>query len=42
MEQAGTPVVFVHGLWLHATSWDPWVEFFREAGYAPVGPRLAG
>src|SRR5207342_3199541 len=29
------PVVFVHGLWLHATSWNPWIELFREAGYAP-------
>jgi pimeloyl-ACP methyl ester carboxylesterase len=32
------PVVFIHGLWLHATSWDPWVELFREAGYAPSAP----
>jgi hypothetical protein len=38
MEPAGTPVVFVHGLWLHPTSWGPWVEFFQEAGYAPVAP----
>jgi len=29
----GTPVLFIHGLWLHASSWDPWVEAFREAGY---------
>ena len=27
------PVVFVHGLWLHADSWQPWVEFFTAAGY---------
>jgi pimeloyl-ACP methyl ester carboxylesterase len=32
------PVVFIHGLWLHATSWQPWVEKFRAAGYAPVAP----
>ena len=38
MEPAETPVVFVHGLWLHATSWGPWVEFFQEAGYAPSHP----
>src|SRR5260221_3820588 len=38
----GRPVVFVHGLWLHATSWGPWVEFFREAGYAPVAPGWPG
>ena len=42
MEPAETPVVFVHGLWLHATSWDPWVEFFKEAGYAPVAPGWPG
>jgi pimeloyl-ACP methyl ester carboxylesterase len=27
------PVVFVHGLWLHAESWKNWIEFFREHGY---------
>jgi len=31
-----TPVVFVHGLWLLRTSWQPWEELFEEAGYAPV------
>ena len=25
-----TPVVFIHGLWLHATSWQPWVDLFRD------------
>jgi alpha-beta hydrolase superfamily lysophospholipase len=34
----GTPVVFIHGLWLHASSWDPWLDLFRAAGYAPVAP----
>jgi pimeloyl-ACP methyl ester carboxylesterase len=33
-----TPVVFIHGLWLHATSWAPWLELFGQAGYAPVAP----
>lgn len=28
-----TPVVFVHGLWLHAESWKSWVQLFRENGY---------
>ena len=31
-----TPVVFIHGLWLLASSWDRWAELFAEAGYAPV------
>ncbi|OFE17415.1 alpha/beta hydrolase [Humibacillus sp. DSM 29435] len=29
------PVVFIHGLWLHATSWQPWAELFTEHGYEP-------
>jgi hypothetical protein len=37
-----TPVVFIHGLWLHASSWDPWVELFAEAGYAPMAPGWPG
>ena len=32
-----TPVVFIHGLWLLAGSWDRWASVFEEAGYAPVG-----
>jgi pimeloyl-ACP methyl ester carboxylesterase len=27
------PIVFVHGLWLHAESWNNWIEFFRANGY---------
>jgi non-heme chloroperoxidase len=42
MASAGRPVVFVHGLWLHATSWDPWAEFFGAAGYAPLAPGWPG
>jgi non-heme chloroperoxidase len=33
-----TPVVFIHGLWLLASSWDRWAELFAQAGYAPVSP----
>ena len=36
------PVVFVHGLWLHADSWGPWVELFREAGYDAQAPGWPG
>lgn len=35
-------VVFVHGLWLHATSWDPWVEHFTFAGYTAQAPGWPG
>ena len=37
-----TPVVFIHGLWLHASSWGPWTDLFTEAGYAPVAPGWPG
>ena len=32
------PVVFIHGLWLLASSWDRWAEYFEQVGYAPVSP----
>jgi pimeloyl-ACP methyl ester carboxylesterase len=38
----GTPVLFIHGLWLHASSWAPWVETFRAAGYDPQAPGWPG
>jgi non-heme chloroperoxidase len=37
-----TPVVFVHGLWLLAGSWDNWVGAFEEAGYAALSPGWPG
>ena len=42
MTTTRTPVVFIHGLWLHATSWAPWVELFREAVVRAlrVGPTM--
>jgi len=32
------PVVFVHGLWLLASSWDNWRPFFEERGYTTLAP----
>jgi pimeloyl-ACP methyl ester carboxylesterase len=37
-----TPVIFIHGLWLHATSWAPWADAFRAAGYEPSAPGWPG
>ena len=37
-----TPVVFVHGLWLHSVSWEPWIELFNKAGYAASAPGWPG
>jgi pimeloyl-ACP methyl ester carboxylesterase len=32
------PVVFVHGLWLLASSWDRWAVVFEEAGLVALTP----
>jgi non-heme chloroperoxidase len=37
-----TPVVFIHGLWVHASSWDNWIELYRQAGYEPIAPHWPG
>jgi alpha-beta hydrolase superfamily lysophospholipase len=42
MASADKPAVFIHGLWLHATSWSSWLDLFREAGYEPVAPGWPG
>jgi non-heme chloroperoxidase len=36
------PVVFIHGLWIHSTAWQPWLELFRSAGYHPTAPGWPG
>jgi alpha-beta hydrolase superfamily lysophospholipase len=36
------PVVFIHGLWLHASSWQPWVDLFDQAGYVAAAPGWPG
>ena len=33
-----TPVVLIHGLWVLPSSWANWVDFFKQAGYAPLTP----
>ncbi|WP_433445877.1 esterase/lipase family protein [Streptomyces sp. CA-142005] len=37
-----TPVVFIHGLWLHGDSWAPWQELFEAAGHPTVAPGWPG
>ena len=37
-----TPIVFIHGLWLHATGWTDWLEMFESAGYDPGAPGYPG
>ncbi|MFF0818240.1 alpha/beta hydrolase [Rhodococcus sp. NPDC003318] len=36
------PVMFVHGLWMHASGWRPWTELFASRGYIPVTPGWPG
>src|SRR5690242_14411479 len=36
------PIVFIHGLWIHASSWQPWMDFFKEHGYIPLSPPWPG
>jgi non-heme chloroperoxidase len=42
MTAPSVPVVFIHGLWIHSTAWQPWVELFRSAGYDPTAPGWPG
>jgi alpha-beta hydrolase superfamily lysophospholipase len=42
MSETKTPVVFIHGLWLHASAWQPWADLFRENGYDPITPGWPG
>jgi pimeloyl-ACP methyl ester carboxylesterase len=32
------PVIFIHGLWIHSSAWQPWLELFTERGYAVSAP----
>ncbi|MDY0749008.1 alpha/beta hydrolase [Paucibacter sp. R3-3] len=36
------PVIFIHGMWLHASSWEPWMRRFKKAGYVPMAPGWPG
>jgi non-heme chloroperoxidase len=35
-------VVFIHGLWIHASSWQPWMQLFNERGYNTMNPAWPG
>lgn len=37
-----TPVLFIHGLWLHSTSWEPWIAMFDDAGLSSSAPGWPG
>jgi non-heme chloroperoxidase len=42
MTATKAPVVFVHGLWLHSSSWQPWADLFAAAGHATYTPEWPG
>jgi len=35
-------IVFIHGLWIHASAWQPWMDFFNEQGYQTLNPGWPG
>ncbi|MDQ1733084.1 MAG: hypothetical protein QOK10_3243 [Pseudonocardiales bacterium] len=42
MSTPQAPVIFIHGLWLHSTSWRNWAELFSDAGYQTDSPEWPG
>jgi pimeloyl-ACP methyl ester carboxylesterase len=36
------PVIFIHGLWIHGSAWQPWLDLFSERGYAVSAPGWPG
>ena len=38
MSAARQPVLFIHGLWLLASSWDRWIELFEREGFEAHAP----
>ncbi len=37
-----TNIVFIHGLWIAHTAWQPWIEHFSESGLVAVAPPWPG
>jgi non-heme chloroperoxidase len=35
-------IVFIHGLWIHASAWQPWMDFFQQNGYQTLNPAWPG
>jgi pimeloyl-ACP methyl ester carboxylesterase len=36
------PVIFIHGLWIHSSAWQPWQDLFAERGYGVSAPGWPG
>lgn len=39
---SNSPVVFVHGLWIHSSSWEPWAALFGARGHSVTTPGWPG
>ncbi|MBS1690824.1 MAG: alpha/beta hydrolase [Actinobacteria bacterium] len=37
-----TNVVFIHGLWISHTAWQPWIDHFAANGYQAIAPAWPG
>jgi pimeloyl-ACP methyl ester carboxylesterase len=37
-----TDVLFIHGLWIHASAWAPWIDRFAAAGWSAQAPGWPG
>ena len=35
-------VVFIHGLWMHTSTWQQWMDYFNEQGYETLNPAWPG
>lgn len=42
MNTKPNPVIFIHGLWIHASAWQPWMDLFAERGYVVSAPGWPG
>ena len=42
MSTKPNPVIFIHGLWIHASAWQPWMDLFTERGYDVSAPGWPG
>ena len=36
------PIIFIHGLWIHSSAWQPWLDLFESNGYAVSAPGWPG
>jgi pimeloyl-ACP methyl ester carboxylesterase len=37
-----TNIVFIHGLWVAQSAWEPWIAYFAERGHDAVAPAWPG